>query len=45
MGTVLPFAERKPFDPDTCDAMGAAFESAWQRLLGSGTDLAGSCSC
>ena len=42
MGTVLPFAERKPFDPDTCDAMGAAFESAWQRLLVAGTDLAAS---
>jgi hypothetical protein len=39
MGTVLPFPEHKPFDPATCDAMGAAFESAWQRLLAAGTDL------
>ena len=42
MGTVLPFAQHKLFDPGTCEAMGLAFDSAWQKLLGSGTHLAAS---
>jgi hypothetical protein len=42
MGTVHPFKDGQPFDPATCDAMGLAFESAWQKLLVSGTHLAAS---
>ena len=42
MGTVHPFAKLQPFDPTTCDAMGLAFDSAWQKLLVSGTHLASS---
>jgi hypothetical protein len=42
MGTVHPFKEGQPFDPATCDAMGLAFDSAWQKLLVSGTHLAAS---
>ena len=42
MGTVHPFGEHQPFDPATCDAMGLAFDNAWQKLLVSGTHLAGS---
>jgi hypothetical protein len=40
MGTVHPFKEGQPFDNTTCDAMGLAFDSAWQKLLVSGTYLA-----
>jgi hypothetical protein len=42
MGTVHPFAQLQPFDPATCDAMGLAFETAWQKLLVSGAHLASS---
>ena len=42
MGTVLPFAEYKPFDPQISDAMGLAFDTAWQKLLVSGSALASS---
>ena len=42
MGTVLPFAEHKLFDSAVADAMGLAFDSAWQKLLMSGTHLASS---
>ena len=42
MGSVHPFREGQPFDAATCDAMGLAFDSAWQRLLTSGTHLASS---
>jgi hypothetical protein len=40
MGTVLPFAEHKPFDPKVAEAMGVAFDTAWQKLLASGSTLA-----
>jgi len=42
MATVHPLFEHKPFDPAVCDAMGLAFDSAWQKLLVSGTHLASS---
>jgi hypothetical protein len=42
MGTVHPFKEHQPFDPATCEAMGLAFNTAWQKLLVSGTHLASS---
>jgi hypothetical protein len=42
MGTIHPFAQLQRFDPITCDAMGLAFDSAWQKLLVSGTHLASS---
>jgi hypothetical protein len=42
MATIRPLFEQKPFDPDVCDAMGLAFDSAWQKLLVSGTHLASS---
>jgi|RhiMetdeSRZDD1v2_1073273.scaffolds.fasta_scaffold581540_2 hypothetical protein len=42
MGTIHPFARLQPFDPITCDAMGLAFEGAWQELLMSSTRLASS---
>ena len=42
MGTIHPFARLQPFDPATCDAMGLAFDSAWQELLMSGSHLASS---
>jgi hypothetical protein len=42
MGTVHPLFEHKPFDPAVCDAMGLAFDGAWQKLLVSGTYLASS---
>jgi hypothetical protein len=42
MGTVHPFKEHQSFDPATCDAMGLAFNAAWQKLLLSGTHLASS---
>jgi hypothetical protein len=41
MATIRPFATTQPFDAATCDAMGLAFDTAWQRLLlVSGTRLA-----
>jgi hypothetical protein len=40
MGKVLPFAEHKPFDPTIAEAMRTAFDSAWQRLMASGSTLA-----
>jgi hypothetical protein len=42
MGTIHPFARLQPFDPITCDAMGLAFEGAWQELLMSSTGLVSS---
>jgi hypothetical protein len=42
MGTIHPFTQLQPFDPITCDAMGLAFDSAWQELLMSSTRLASS---
>jgi hypothetical protein len=42
MGTIHPFKEGLPFDPATCEAMGLAFNTAWQKLLLSGTHLASS---
>jgi hypothetical protein len=42
MGKVLPFAEHKPFDPKIAEAMGVAFDTAWQKLLVSGSELASS---
>jgi hypothetical protein len=40
MGTIHPFAQLQPLDP--CDAMGLAFDSAWQELLTSSPSLASS---
>jgi hypothetical protein len=42
MGTAHPFKQGQPFDPATCDAMGLAFNTAWQEVLASGTRLASS---
>ncbi len=42
MGTVHPFKEHQQFDPATCEAMGLAFDTAWQKLLASGSHLASS---
>jgi hypothetical protein len=42
MATAHPFAATQPFDAATCDAMGLAFETAWQKLLVSGKGLASS---
>jgi hypothetical protein len=42
VGTVHPFKEGQPFDNRTCEAMGLAFDAAWQNLLVSGTHLASS---
>jgi hypothetical protein len=42
MGTIHPFKEGQPFDAATCEAMGLAFNTAWQKLLLSGTHLASS---
>jgi hypothetical protein len=42
MGTAHPFKQGQPFDPATCDAMGLAFNTAWQEVLVSGTRLASS---
>jgi hypothetical protein len=42
MGTVHPFAAHKPFDPQIAEAMGLAFDAAWQKLLVSGSELASS---
>jgi len=42
MATVHPVFERKPFDPAVCAALGLAFDTAWQKLLVSGTPIASS---
>ena len=42
MGAVHPFKQVQPFDSETCEALGLAFDTAWQRLLVSGTHLASS---
>ncbi len=42
MGSVHPFAAHKPFDPQMAEAMGLAFDTAWQKLLVSGSELASS---
>jgi hypothetical protein len=42
MGGFHQFARLQPFHPITCDAMGLAFDTAWQKLLLSGTHLASS---
>jgi hypothetical protein len=42
MGSIHPIAKQKIFEPATCEALGEAFESAWQRLLVSGSALASS---
>jgi hypothetical protein len=43
MGTVHPFAgQRRSFDPDTLQIMGVAFDSAWYKLLVSGSALTAS---
>ena len=40
MGSIHPIAKQKIFEPGTCEALGVAFEAAWQRLLVSGSGLA-----
>jgi hypothetical protein len=40
MGSIHPLAQRRIFDSDTAHAMGLAFETAWQKLLGSRSELA-----
>ena len=40
MGSIHPLAQQRIFDPDTAHAMGLAFETAWQKLLGSRSELA-----
>ena len=42
MTTVYRVFERKPFDPAIRDIMGLAFDTAWQKLLVSGTPIASS---
>lgn len=42
MGTTHPFAAHQPFDPQMAHAMGLAFDTAWQKLLVSGSALAAS---
>jgi hypothetical protein len=42
MATIHPVFERQPFDPVVCDAMGLAFDTAWQELLASEGHLASS---
>jgi hypothetical protein len=42
MGSIHPVARQKIFEPATCEALGVAFETAWQRLLVSGRALASS---
>ena len=39
MGSIHPLAQQRIFDPDTAHAMGLAFETAWQKLLGSRSEL------
>jgi hypothetical protein len=42
MGQVDPFAARQLFDRATCQSLSLAFDTAWQKLLLSGTALASS---
>ena len=42
MGRVDPLVASQLFDPATCKALGLAFDTAWQRLLLSGSALASS---
>jgi hypothetical protein len=42
MGQVDPFASRQLFYPDTCKSLSLAFDTAWQKLLLSGSALASS---
>jgi hypothetical protein len=42
MGRVDPLAASQLFDPATCKALGLAFDTAWQKLLVSGSALASS---
>jgi hypothetical protein len=42
MANIHPLFEHKPFEPAVCDAMGLAFDSAWQKLLALGPHLASS---
>jgi hypothetical protein len=42
MGRVDPFAANQLFDPAACKALGLAFDTAWQKLLVSGSALASS---
>jgi hypothetical protein len=42
MGRVDPFAAKRLFDPATCEALGLAFDAAWQKLLLSESALASS---
>jgi hypothetical protein len=42
MGSINSFAKLQPFNPITCNAMGLAFDNAWQKLMVSGTHLTSS---
>jgi hypothetical protein len=42
MGRVDPFVASQLFDPETCKDLGLAFDTAWQKLLLSGSALASS---
>jgi hypothetical protein len=42
VGAVQAFLSGRPFNAATCDAMGLAFDRAWQNLLVSGAHLASS---
>ena len=42
MGSIHPIAKQRIFAPATCEALGVAFETAWQKLLVSGSALASS---
>ena len=42
MGSIHPTAKQKILESDTYEALGLAFEAAWQRLLVSGSALASS---
>jgi hypothetical protein len=42
MGQVDRFAATHLFDPETCKDLGLAFDTAWQKLLLSGSALASS---
>ena len=36
MRTIIPFAENRPFDPETAHLLAAAFENAWNSLAAGG---------
>ena len=42
MGSIHPIAKQNIFEPATCEALGVAFQTAWQKLLVSGSTLASS---